>query len=338
MSGGKNLIYLLFLGFALCILLPGKSQDIHFSQFINAPLHLNPAETGMFNGDIRFVANHKRQWKAFEDAYSTIAASADMTLLKDKKIKPSVGLLLANDVAGDGDFGTFRTEIPIAANFQYEKATFSLGISPAIVQHGLNFNALYFGSQYDGDQFDPSLPNYEIPDVERFNYFDLSSGILTSYRINDSASFVLGASVNHLLAPQKSFYTNPLVVLDLRWQIYATGSMQIAEDIFAMPAFLFMKQGVYREINFGSNFRFDFNPLGLRSMFVGAYLRTKDAGILMFGMDYNKTCFQISYDINFSGLRTISRGRGGVELSLVYIFQKTRILTSPPVRKCPDFI
>jgi len=338
MSGGKCFTYLLFFGFAICLFLPGKSQDIHFSQFLNAPLHLNPAETGMFNGDIRFVANHKRQWKAFEDAYSTVAVSADMTFLKDKKIKPAAGLLLTNDVAGDGDFGTFRIEIPIAANMQYKKANFSFGVSPAIVQHGLNFNALYFGNQYDGDQFDPNLPNFEIPDVERFSYFDLSSGFLTNYQVNDSLSFAIGASANHLFAPQKSFYSNPRIVMNFKWQIYANGIIQLTEDIVAMPAFLFMTHGAYREINFGSNFRVDFNPLGLRAMFAGAYLRTKDAGILMFGMDYNSIQFQLSYDINFSGLRTISRGRGGVELSLVYIFKKTRILTSPPVRKCPDFI
>ncbi|MFH1322164.1 MAG: type IX secretion system membrane protein PorP/SprF [Bacteroidota bacterium] len=38
------------------------SQDIHFSQFYQTPLIINPALTGSFNGQVRVLMNYKDQW------------------------------------------------------------------------------------------------------------------------------------------------------------------------------------------------------------------------------------------------------------------------------------
>ena len=39
-----------------------NSQDIHFSQFYMSPLNLNPAMTGVMNGNIRLTGNYWNQW------------------------------------------------------------------------------------------------------------------------------------------------------------------------------------------------------------------------------------------------------------------------------------
>ena len=54
------------------------AQDIHFSQFANSPLNLNPAQTGLFNGDYRIMANQRSQWSAVPIPYSTFSLGADM--------------------------------------------------------------------------------------------------------------------------------------------------------------------------------------------------------------------------------------------------------------------
>ena len=41
-----------------------KAQDIHFSQYFNSPLSLNPAQTGNFDGNWRIVGNTRDQWRA----------------------------------------------------------------------------------------------------------------------------------------------------------------------------------------------------------------------------------------------------------------------------------
>ncbi len=316
----------------------GFAQDIHFSQYMHSPLNLNPAETGNFQGDYRFVGNHKRQWLSFANAYSTFSVSVDRSFFRTSTVVPSAGFLLNNDVSGDGDFGTLQLIVPLSARYQHNDLGITLGASAGWIQHGFNFNAFYFGNQYTGERFDPSLPNNEAPEADRFSYVDFSTGVLADYRINDSLTIRLGSAVQHAGRPEKSFYQDENVRLPLRWQIYASGEFDLQPDLLLLPSVMFMNQGSYREFNIGGQLRFDVNPLGLRSFYLGAMFRASDAGILMFGMDYNQLQFHLSYDINVSGLTTISRGRGGVEISVIYLFNKLNLSNKPPVRKCPEFI
>ncbi|MGZ3910129.1 MAG: type IX secretion system membrane protein PorP/SprF, partial [Flavisolibacter sp.] len=39
-----------------------RGQDIHFSQFFEAPLLRNPSLAGIFTGDIRVQAVYRDQW------------------------------------------------------------------------------------------------------------------------------------------------------------------------------------------------------------------------------------------------------------------------------------
>ena len=41
-----------------------QSQDIHFSQFNEAPLLRNPALAGLFSGDIRLQSVFRTQWQS----------------------------------------------------------------------------------------------------------------------------------------------------------------------------------------------------------------------------------------------------------------------------------
>jgi hypothetical protein len=40
------------------------AQDIHFSQFDQAMLWQNSAQVGAFNGQFRFAANQRNQWRS----------------------------------------------------------------------------------------------------------------------------------------------------------------------------------------------------------------------------------------------------------------------------------
>jgi hypothetical protein len=56
------------------------AQDLHFSQFYNAPLNLNPGLTGVFSGDLRFGANYREQWASVPVPYLTFSAAFDQKL------------------------------------------------------------------------------------------------------------------------------------------------------------------------------------------------------------------------------------------------------------------
>ena len=82
--------------FLFFISTPLFSQDIHYSQFYNSPLNLNPANTGMFDGDFRFAANQRTQWRSVTVPFSTFSLSADAFQPKEWK-NISLGALMNHD-------------------------------------------------------------------------------------------------------------------------------------------------------------------------------------------------------------------------------------------------
>ena len=54
---------------------PGAgAQDIHFSQFFEAPLLRNPSLAGIYTGDIRVQAVYRDQWNSITNAYKNRVA------------------------------------------------------------------------------------------------------------------------------------------------------------------------------------------------------------------------------------------------------------------------
>src|ERR1700720_813375 len=70
----KHLSYILFFLFALQ---SAQAQDIHFSQFFEAPLLRNPSLAGIFSGDYRVQAVFHDQWNSFSNAYRTGSLNAE---------------------------------------------------------------------------------------------------------------------------------------------------------------------------------------------------------------------------------------------------------------------
>ncbi|NDE62604.1 MAG: type IX secretion system membrane protein PorP/SprF, partial [Cyclobacteriaceae bacterium] len=54
-----------------------RAQDIHWSQFNDNPIFQNPANTGEFLGDTRFIGNFKDQWRSVSVPFQTFSVSVD---------------------------------------------------------------------------------------------------------------------------------------------------------------------------------------------------------------------------------------------------------------------
>src|SRR5215211_3727406 len=65
---------------SLQLALSGYSQDIHFSQFFEAPLYRNPALAGIIHGDIRVQTVYRSQWNSVANAYKTSSVNAEYKL------------------------------------------------------------------------------------------------------------------------------------------------------------------------------------------------------------------------------------------------------------------
>ena len=65
---------------AILVLLMGskvQSQDIHFSQFYDAPLMRNPSLAGIFTGDVRIQMVYRDQWRSVTNAYRSGSLNAE---------------------------------------------------------------------------------------------------------------------------------------------------------------------------------------------------------------------------------------------------------------------
>src|ERR1700744_5202325 len=62
------------------------AQDIHFTQFNAAPLIINPAFTGNFDGQYRVAAIYRNQWQSVTVPYVTYGASIDAPLVHDLSV------------------------------------------------------------------------------------------------------------------------------------------------------------------------------------------------------------------------------------------------------------
>src|SRR5438034_4356346 len=71
----KNWLPVLLLLTGLCS--NTQAQDIHFSQFFEAPLLRNPSLAGLFAGDIRVQMVYRDQWNSFTNAYKSGSLNAE---------------------------------------------------------------------------------------------------------------------------------------------------------------------------------------------------------------------------------------------------------------------
>lgn len=319
------------------------SQDIHFSQFWNSPINLNPAHTGQFEGDYRLVMNNKNQWLSFANAYSTFTGSVDAGFenFLIKNTKSGIGLQMNNDIAGDGRLSTnqFLLSASFSGYLNPEKTlNISIGFNAGYTYNAVNFENFRFGSQYQFDRYDPDADHYETWQYDRVDYFSYNTGFNISFVVDTGFNISFGAAAFNLNQPGKSFSENADFYLPIRYAYNIQSEYHIKDDLWIEPYFLFMHQQKYKEILAGGLLRFDYNPLTFRSFYMGALFRASDAGIFLIGAEYQNVKLSISYDVNVSKLTRISRGRGGIEFSLIYIFMKPVPFATPYYRKCPDFM
>lgn len=314
-------------------------QDIHFSQFGSSPLNLNPAQTGFFNGDYRFVANHRNQWKSVTTPYKTFSGSAEMVLngISESKNKYNAGLLFNHDKAGDSKLSLTQFALSFSVIRPLDEDGFhhlSAGIQAGYVNRSINYSELTFDEQYDGDVFDPGQANTEQFENENHGYADISAGIAYLFRTENNFKAGTGISIQHINRPNDAFFGQKAKMFS-RLQFDVKLDFPLAGRFDLVPALLYMSQGSFRELTGGTSVRYRLSELPGRSygLYLGGWMRRKDAAIVSAGLDYNNLNVGVSYDFNTSDLERASNGKGGYEISLIYIIRKVKpIGIKPP---CP---
>src|SRR5690606_32164362 len=114
---------ILAIGVVLALGLYVNGQDIHFSQINHSPLTLNPGLAGA-NYDVQATVNYKSQWNSVASPYNTIAASADMRLNTNKRVRKAhfaLGVNFFNDQVGDSRVSTNNANLTFASHVVIDK-------------------------------------------------------------------------------------------------------------------------------------------------------------------------------------------------------------------------
>src|SRR6187200_1880580 len=150
-----------FISVMMLIVVKGHTQDIHFSQFFEAPLLRNPSLAGIFTGDIRIQGVYRDQWNTFTNAYRSGSFNVEYKMpvgRGDDFI--TAGLQMLYDKAGTA--GLTSTHVLPAINYHKslssKKAMYlSFGFMGGIIQKRLDRSKITTNNQYDGTAFNPAL-------------------------------------------------------------------------------------------------------------------------------------------------------------------------------------
>jgi type IX secretion system PorP/SprF family membrane protein len=316
-----------------------QAQDPHFSQFFSSPLTLNPAFTGKFDGQVRLAANHRDQWPSIPKAYVTTSASVDFSILKDK--------IPDGDVFGIGISGLSDQSADAALKLNY--GSLSMSYHKSFDENGYNTIGAGFQATYSSALLDFTKLTFEdqltqngftgttsetLSNGNNQNYIDVNAGVLYSGSSNGINNYYLGASVYHINRPNLSFI-DKVWNLSPRLTVHGGGSFPVTDILTLNASAIHQVQNKASETLIGAALSANVNndKENPSSVYVGSWIRFKDAIIPYIGIEIGGLRIGASYDINTSSLKAATLSRGGSEFSLIYI-KKTAQSKGIP---CPKF-
>ncbi|MBZ5859252.1 PorP/SprF family type IX secretion system membrane protein [Flavihumibacter profundi] len=338
-----HIITLLLL--ALTTQFNGFAQDIHFSQFYEAPLLRNPSLAGIFTGDIRAQLVYRDQWNSFTNAYKSGSFNAEYKMPvghSDDFI--TAGIQMLYDKAGTVSLTS--THILPAVNYHKALSSernmyLSVGFMGGIVQKSIDRSKVTTDNQFTGGAYNPSIADGESFANANYMYADASVGTSfnTSFGSENTNNLFFGIGYHHLNRPSNSFYRNANEALHPKWVYSAGVRFDVNEQAFFNLQADYSKQGTATEIIGGALYGYKIGSPDVPDyiLYAGAFLRMKDALIPVIKIDYHPFAIGISYDVNVSQLKTASQGRGGFELSVTYIGFLDRESSSKFKIFCPRF-
>ena len=315
-------------------------QDLHFSQYYNTPLLVNPANTG-FNPDFDFRAgvNYRNQWASVGSPYKTTSAWGDVKLLGNRIENGWIGLggMLWKDQAGSGSLTGTTGMVSLAYHQMLGyNSLLSGGFSVGYTQKRIDVTKLTFDDQWNGVFFDANIPSFEPFATNQVSYVDLQAGINYAYFASENFYFNTGVSVMHINTPRESFFDASVSNNEIsrRYNVFLNASVKVVDTWILNPNVYVSMVGNSREILAGINANRDLGDNGARQLIMGVYYRNNDAIIPLFGYQINDLKMTFNYDATISTLSKSNLTRGAYEISIV----KSGIFPSSQGRqtRCPS--
>jgi len=315
------------------------AQALNYSQYYNAPLLTNPANTG-FNPDYDYRAgmNYRTQWASVGTPYKTMGVWADAKLFANRFENGWMGIggSIIKDVAGAGQLTSTGASVSIAWHQMLGyNSLLSAGFSAGVTTKTVDLSKLNFDNQWNGKFFDISIPTFEPFAFSQVGYLDLNMGLNYAYFASENFYFNAGVSIMHLNSPKESFFSPNIsdARVPMRYNFFANANLKMDNLWILNPNIYYSSVINKNELVMGMNANRNISGDGMQQLILGLYYRTGDAIIPMVGYQVNDLKITVNYDATISGLSNLNGSRGAYELSII----KQGIFPSSQGRsvKCP---
>jgi len=262
---------LLLFSFLIIAATTATAQDHIYSQFFNAPIYLNPALTGQFDGDLRVNMIYRSQWSAVGNL-NYLTASIDYNL---PKIGGGIGLMFNRSNEGSAYF----VQNSVAGTYCYsvgsDNYVLSFGLQAGIDNRSVDYGKLIFADQIDPTSgFMPgSTSSAEAPVFNNRYYFDSGAGVNFV-----SGAFMAGAALQHLNTPNQSFTGTPSPLpmrftthLSYKFDLNAYDDYDQADKTYLIPSVVYYRQATASTMAAGVQYK-------RKSINAGLWYRTDGAG------------------------------------------------------------
>ncbi|BAV04938.1 type IX secretion system membrane protein, PorP/SprF family [Filimonas lacunae] len=294
--------------------------DPHFTQYYVYPAWLNPALTGVFDGDYRAAAIYRNQWSNVSSAFSTKGAALDFNTNKNL----NAGVSVVNQAAGDGGYNYTTAYGNVAyTGIRFGKGDFqrvSIGLQAGMIQRKFNPSKLVFVDQWNPvtGGLQPSRDAITNPSATSFDagagvlYYDATPG--------KKANVFGGVSASHINRPENRFGAVLNEKMPVRYVVHGGVKLALSDRISLTPNAIYLRQGNAEEKVLGTYAQL--KAAVATDVLFGVNYRFQDAVSLYAGVTHNNLVLSVSYDVNTSDLGKMVGGTNSFEVSLTFVGKK----------------
>lgn len=235
----------------LLVSLATLAQDPLYSQFYYAPLHTNPAFTGMMRNNFRVAGITRMQWTRLSQPFIYSSFSLDKHLQG-----PQAALGFSFNHFSEGYLRTTGAYFSMARNFgNRTDECYDLFINTSIqlgwVFKGLNKEKLLFSDQLDETQGILGISSEaEILNQPNQNYWDFNAGIIATWR-----NWCFGSALHHINRPHDGLggsSRSSKLPMRLTAHLSYTSEREFDQALIVKPTMMVNVQGKGSSISFGT--------------------------------------------------------------------------------------
>jgi len=334
----RSSLFVLIIGLSVQM---STAQDIHYSQFYNPVLILNPGKTGIFNGDKRLLFSYRDQWASVPVPWRTFSASYDQKFYP-KADKPhffSGGASFNYDRQGDSQLNL--TNLNLYGSYSKilnKRNIVTLGIGLGYATRGFSTTDLTWDSQWTGSQFDNTIGSGEIFDAERISFIENAIGLNYRWQKSNRNKFDLGVGVYHPIEPGVAFFDNDDISLPRRFNASLVYQTPVSEKFDLQFNILGQQQNEYHELlgNLLLKIYMNQDKRGKEfQLHLGVGYRTSESWYPVIAIEMqNRYYFSFNLERDISAFEVETNGKAGFEAHFRYIITDVK-----PVRLklCPIY-